>query len=184
MGLTWCSRWGEFQHTLSEWLVLLLVVTIMGSCPCVDTMGVPVGGVFIWSVWSNNHQGFWGQGATVHWICFVWLGLWPKRIAFPWILSDVSSLCHWRCLQHYCCHSVLVLVVVCGLILQEWGVLLFLLCSSGKGHQAQLQLLMLRQILVCHRKEIGSVQFDGLVCFRYWSKEIMAGYSAACTCFR
>ena len=43
-------HWVEFQHTLSECLVLLHVIRSEESCPCVGTKGVPLGDAYYQNV--------------------------------------------------------------------------------------------------------------------------------------
>ena len=44
MGRSWCNRWGEFQHTLSECAEPLLAVGLMVMWACASNMGGRVDG--------------------------------------------------------------------------------------------------------------------------------------------
>ena len=51
MGRSWYSRWGEFQHTLSECAEPLLAVDLAVMWACASNMGGRVDGAVRRSVW-------------------------------------------------------------------------------------------------------------------------------------
>ncbi len=99
-----CPIW-EFQHTLSECLVLGRDVRYTDLNPCADSMVVLSDGGPQGDVWTDNSLSSHFLDGTVHQNGHVQLGLLPKSISSPW---------------HVNFHLTVLLEMPTALVLLQW----------------------------------------------------------------